>query len=284
MSEMSVFNVGGLAKPVTTFIEKVSNAVGTLWEPHQIRRVAQAQADAALTLAQGDIEVTELQRRAAQRFVDEETRRQTNMETIAGKAISMLNPHAVAEKMEDDWIANFFDKCRIVSDADIQDLWSRVLAGEANNPGSFSRKTVNLLSDLDKASAELFVNLCSFGWNIDGNIVPMVFEFGSEIYQQHGIHLDAALYLSSIGLVEVTATGFQKTGFPKHLKVSYHDRQLNLAFEKESDNELAIGSVTLTLSGSQLATIVESKAVNGFFEFVYDKWNKQSLVQSGAAF
>ncbi len=284
MSEMSVFNVGGLAKPVTTFIEKVSNAVGTLWEPHQIRRVAQAQADAALTLAQGDIEVTELQRRAAQRFVDEETRRQTNMETIAGKAISMLNPDAVAEKMEDDWIANFFDKCRIVSDADIQDLWSRVLAGEANNPGSFSRKTVNLLSDLDKASAELFVNLCSFGWNIDGNIVPMVFDFGSEIYQQHGIHLNTALYLSSIGLVEVTATGFQKTGFPKHLSVSYYDRHLNLAFEKESDNQLAIGFVTLTLSGSQLATIVESKEVNGFFEFVYDKWNKQSLVQCGAAF
>ena len=74
MSEMSVFNVGGLAKPVTTFIEKVSNAVGTLWEPRQIRRVAQAQADAALTLAQGDIEVTELQRRAAQRFIEEETR------------------------------------------------------------------------------------------------------------------------------------------------------------------------------------------------------------------
>ena len=34
--------------------------------------------------------------------------------------------------MEEDWIANFFDKCRIVSDSEMQSLWARVLAGEAN--------------------------------------------------------------------------------------------------------------------------------------------------------
>ena len=51
MPEYSLINPGGLTKPVTVLIEKISNAVGTLWEPKQIRRVAQAEADAAMILA-----------------------------------------------------------------------------------------------------------------------------------------------------------------------------------------------------------------------------------------
>ena len=32
--------------------------------------------------------------------------------------------------MDNDWTVNFFDKSRIVSDDEMQNLWSRVLAGE----------------------------------------------------------------------------------------------------------------------------------------------------------
>ena len=75
-----------------------------------------------------------------------------------------LNQETQPESMEDDWIANFFDKCRIVSDSDMQTLWGRVLAGEANAPGTYSKRTVNLLSDFDKSDAELFTKLCGLGW------------------------------------------------------------------------------------------------------------------------
>ena len=58
------------------------------------------------------------------------------------------------EAMSDDWIANFFDKCRNVSDREMQDLWARVLAGEANTPGSYSKRTVNFLTTLDSEEAD----------------------------------------------------------------------------------------------------------------------------------
>ncbi len=144
MPDYSLINTGELTKPATVLIEKISNAVGVLWEPNQIRRVAQAKADAAMTLAKSDIEIDEVQRRVAHRFVEEETRKQLNMESIVGKAIGDVDPNAPTEDVQDDWIANFFDKCRSVSDDDMQRLWSRILSGEANTPGSFSRKTVNL--------------------------------------------------------------------------------------------------------------------------------------------
>ena len=50
MAEFSLINLSGLSKPATVLIEKISNAVGMVWEPRQIRRVAQAKADAAFDL------------------------------------------------------------------------------------------------------------------------------------------------------------------------------------------------------------------------------------------
>jgi hypothetical protein len=40
------------------------------------------------------------------------------------------------------------------------------LAGEANRPGSFSKRTLSTVSDLDKRDAEVFTTLCRFGWRI----------------------------------------------------------------------------------------------------------------------
>ena len=136
MPDYSLINTGELTKPVTVLIEKISNAVGAMWEPTQIRRVAQAKADAAMTLAKADIAIDEVKRRAVRRFVEEETRKQLNMESIVNKAIQDVDSNAPTSDVEDDWITNFFDRCRSVSDSDMQALWSRILAGEANSPGS----------------------------------------------------------------------------------------------------------------------------------------------------
>ena len=78
----------------------------------------------------------------------------------------MVTDDASPEDMEDDWIRNLLGKCRIVSDQDMQELWARILAGEANEPGSVSRRTVNLVADLDKRDAESFMAVCRFVWQL----------------------------------------------------------------------------------------------------------------------
>ena len=278
MAGHSLINIGELSRPATVLIEKVSNAVGTVWEPRQIRRVAQAKADAAFILAEGEIEVTDLQRRAAQRFVEEETRNQSNMESITGQAIPQLNSDAPVENMADDWIANFFDKCRIVSDEDMQNLWSRILAGEANSPGSFSRKTVNMLADMDKSDAELFANLWCFGWWIDGMLAPLIFDPSDPIYRKYGISTYSLGQLNSIGFIQIGALGFSVHERPQQVTVSYFGRPVNITFPEATGNKLGVGSVILTPYGQQLSSIVEAAPVDGFFEFVYDRWSEQSLV------
>ena len=184
--ETSISLVGKLSKPANTLIEKISNAVGILFQPRQIRRIAKAKADAALVEVKSEIEITDLHRRAARRWIEEEAQHQKNMEDVTAKALPQLNENANPGAIEDDWLVNFFDKSRIVSDNEMQDLWSRVLAGEANAPGTYSRRTVNFLSDLDKAEADLFTKLFGFVWKIPF-LAPLVFDGKAEIYNRHGL-------------------------------------------------------------------------------------------------
>lgn len=109
----SLVNLGDITKPANTLIKKISEAVGGYFKPHQIKRIAKAEAEASIIKAHAQIEVTDLERRAIARFVAEEARRQENIESITEQALSQLKTGATPDKVEDDWITNFFEKCRI---------------------------------------------------------------------------------------------------------------------------------------------------------------------------
>src|SRR5579863_1420448 len=270
--------LGDLSKPATVLIEKISDAVGGIFKPYQLVRVAKAEAEVGRIEAESRIQITDLQTRAMRRFLEEEAKKQSNIEDITQRALPLLEANSSPQNVQDDWIMNFFDKCRIVSDKDMQELWSRVLAGEANSPGTFSKRTVNLIGDLDKSDAELFTRLCGFGWMI-GNVVPLVFEPQDKIYTYNGIDFGGLSHLESLGLIRFEPlAGFKRLQLPKKFSIYYYGMPLELTLPNDNDNELSLGKVLLTKAGQELAPICASRAVDGFFDFVYDTCAKQSLV------
>jgi len=278
MTDNPLAKLGDLTKPATVLIEKISDAVGGIFKPYQIVRVAKAEAEADRIGAESQIQVTDLHRRAMHRFLEEEAKRQLNIEDITQKALPILEEKSAPQNVEDDWITNFFDKCRIVSDDDMQQLWSRILAGEANRPGAFSKRTVNLLADLDKGDADLFTRLCGFAWQV-GNIVPLVFDTQGDVYNRHGINFDLLGHLESLGLIQFNdIAGFQRVKLPNNITVFYYGRPVELRFPKDADNALDLGKVLLTRAGHELAPVCRSTPADGFFEYVYDRWAGQSLV------
>ena len=267
-------NLGDLTKPADTLVKKVSNAVGGLFAPWQIKRVAKAEAEAELIKAQSEIQITELHRRALHRFVEEEAQRQQNMEDITVRALPQLDENAKPDSIENDWIVNFFDKCRIVSDNEMQELWSRILAGEANSPGTYSKRTVNFLSDLDKTDADLFTKLCGFVWVI-GEMIPLVFDERAQIYNRHGINFDSLNHLDSIGLIQYGGvTSMVAKLLEKRFTVSYYGKQLTLDMSQGSDDDLDIGKAIFTRVGQELTPICRSKLVEGFWEYVKEQWSQ----------
>ena len=278
MTDNPLANLGDLTKPATTLIEKISDAVGGIFKPYQIVRVANAEAEASRVQAESQIQVTDLHRRAMQRFLEEEAKKQSNIEAITQNALPLLEDKSAPQNVADDWITNFFDKSRIVSDGDMQTLWARVLAGEANDPGAFAKRTVNLLADLDKIDAELFTKLCGFVWQIEG-FVPLVFDAQNELYNRSGINFNSLTHLESLGLIKYEdIPEFRRLELPKITTAFYHGRSTNLTFPYEKENTLSIGKVLLTRAGQQLAPVCGSTPVEGFYEFVYDRWVGESLV------
>ena len=270
----SVIDFGNLSKPADTLVKKVSNAVGGVFAPYQVKRMAKAEAQAAMIKMQSQIEITDMHRRAVHRWVEEEAQRQKNMEAITDKALSHLTEEATPDSMENDWIVNFFDKSRIVSDVEMQELWSKVLAGEANTPGTYSKRTVNFLSDLEKEEAELFSRLCGFGWLV-GILVPLVFDNQNEIYHKHDINFNSLNHLESIGLIQFNhITGFARQELPKKITVYYHSTPLRLEMPQDGGDELPVGQTLFTQVGHELAPICGSRPVEGFREYVMEKWKR----------
>jgi len=283
-SFFSLGNLGDLTKPATVLIEKIFDVLGGYFRPRQIRRLAKAEAEAEIIKAQTGIEVADIQRRALNRWVAEETKKQDNIERITQKAIPQLEESSNPQNIEDDWIVNFFDKCRIISDDEMQSLWARVLAGEANSPGTYSKRTVNFLSYLDKKDANLFTTLCGFGWFISlgsrfGDVVPLIFNIHHKIYNDKGINFDQLQHLDTLGLVTFNNMAtLQYTEIPKWIIVFYYGTPLNIEFNK--DTNFPIGTIQLTQIGQQLAPICGSEPVESFLEYVVEQWRQQGLILS----
>lgn len=279
MPDNPIINLGELSKPATVLIEKISDAVGGVFKPYQIVRVAKAEAEAEKIRAESKIDIEDIHRRAMHRFLEEEAKKQKNIEDITQKALPNLKEDAKSENVEDDWIVNFFDKCRLISDSEMQSLWSRVLSGEANSPGSYSKRTVNFLSSLGKNDAELFTKLCKFGWTM-GRFLPLIYNERDKIYNKHQINFDTISHLENIGLIQFNSVvGFSILGLPKRGFVIYYGRPTLLEFKKESDNTLDIGKVMLTQIGKELAPICGATPEQEFYEYVCDRWKKEGLIK-----
>lgn len=269
----------GLTKPATILVEKVSDAVGVAFEPRQVVRMARAEAEAAKIRAQSQLEITDLQRRGLERFVHEQTEQQENIESITRQAAEQVGEDAKPEGMERDWITNFFHHSQRVSDDEMQQLWAKVLAGEAQRPGSFAKRTVNLVASLDKKDAELFTKFCTFLWGI-GTLTPLVYEPNGAIYMKHGINFDKLSHLDAIGLISFApVAGYARTGFGKLGVLTYCGRPVVIEFPKESGNDLNTGHAQLTEAGEQLANIARTPGDSEFNDYVLDRWiNKEKLV------
>jgi hypothetical protein len=268
----SLINLGDLTKPATTLIEKIAEGTGGFFKPYQIVRVAKAEVVAEKLRAEAQVEITELQKRAMARFFNEEAVKQNNMEAIASKALPEVTEQARPDQIENDWITHFFDKCRLISDEQMQNLWAMVLAGQANSPGSFSKRTVEILSYLEKTDAILFSKLCSFGFDIDENFVLLIYNINNHIYTDHGITYAKLLHLENLGLVQLGEPEYQIMKTEQKLPVLYFGKMLWIKFHNPGENIFRVGEAILSQAGEQLAPICGAQPLDGFVDYVKEKW------------
>ncbi len=281
VGDNSLVNLGDISKPATALIEKVSDAVGGICKPWQAVRVAKAERKAGLIRAGGEIEITELHQRAAQRWLEEEAKKQENIESITALAIKYLDEDADPSQVSDDWVANFFDKSRIVSETEMQELWGKLLAGEANAPGSFSRKATNTLADMDAGDAIQFLTLCRYGWRVDSTRL-LVYDYRNSVYRDNRINFECLANLESYGLIRFDPIeGFSYHTNHKELKLEYDGRTIDVVLPVRNDkHHMFLGFVVFTSVGEQLSKLCDASPVDGFYDYIQDLFMEKGLLRT----
>lgn len=274
----SLINLGDLSKPATVLIEKVSNAIGVLYEPRRIRKKAKAEVDAEKIKVIGNIELTEIQQRGIERMIHQETRSQENIESIITQAASELPPEANPSDLDEDWIVHFFDKCKNVSNQDVQTLWSKLLAGEATVPGTYSRRTIDIIAAMDKKDAELFTRFCQFTLMFHEPI-PLVFNASDDIYTKNGITFTSLQHLDFIGLISFeAASSYITQGYGSKFVIYYFGQPMIVTFPKDNANSIQLGNVMFTQAGKELVKICGAKKNEEFYEYVAGHLRNQGLI------
>lgn len=274
---MLLNNIGDLSRPVTTLIEKVSSAVGIIYEPTHLIRTARAEVAAEKIRALGRLEITELQQRGLERLIHQEGRKQANIEQITAQAAGLLPKDAEVEGLDEDWIAHFFKQCEIISDKQMQSLWAKLLSGEATRPGTFSKRTIDLVSSLDKKDAALFTTLCQFVWFLYSKPIALIYGIKKEILSKYKITFYELNHLASIGLISLEPLrGYQRSELGKNIVLRYYDREALIEFPADENNMISAGHVLLTSVGEELAPICSSSPNYEYYDFVI-----QRLLASG---
>lgn len=271
MPKISLIDLGKLAKPVEIFVEKVCDAIGGEFRPRQIRRIADAEADASIAAAEAEVQIRQILdvsnvsengigERTIRRMVSEEIKHQLNIEEITALAIEKLEPGSKPEEMETDFVSNLFNKCKNISDSEMQSLWASLLASEANNPGSFSKRTVALVDSLDRKDAELFSKFCSCCISFNSELTALSGPSVSTILEKNGVSFLELTHLDVLGLINFDHIG----GFNQTLSFKTEPGRDSVCFSITHFGEVFIvrienspvtfqtGNALLTEAGKQL--------------------------------
>jgi hypothetical protein len=273
---VNIGDLSGLSEPAVKLVDRVADAVGGALRPWQIRRVAAAEADATVVKARAAAEAakvtalakieleTELEQRALRRVIAQEGKRQANIESIVAEAVQHVAPDANPESIDEDWMEFFLDRSRLVGNQEMQQVWARLLAGEANKPGQFSRRTVEIVASMSKSDAELFVALCGL---IDRNFLggtAFVYDPDSPRMLARGLGSHDLGHLESFGLIrllDVREWEWRTTvqgPAPANLNVTLFGKTLHLVNPGGNDFVISLGSVSLTRYGKELLAITEA--------------------------
>lgn len=278
---MSLINVdlSGLSEPGAKLIEKVSDAIGVLYEPRRIKKKAEAEAEAKKITLLSDIELNDIEQRGLQRMIKQQARKQENIEDITMQAAKQMKEEDNISEIEDDWLVHFFKECENISDKEMQYIWAQILSGEAKKKGMYSKRTINLLSSLDKTDADLITTLGQFIWQAKEPI-PVLIDLEIDCIKNSGLTFSKLIHLDSIGIITV-GTGYSLNFNGTRGQIFYFDKTINFDFSKTQNphtNSVQIGQALLTSTGMELIKICGAKPNYEFFEHCISHWENNDNV------
>ena len=274
----SLISFDGLAKVANNLIDKISNAVGWIATHDTPNRIA---VDTYIKDIQ-DSNYDPITKASLISQAKKTIKEYSNQKNIVDMAISMITPSANPDDVNEDWLLQFMDKARLVSDADFQFIWANILAEECNSPGTIPKALLHTLEQMDKETAAAFMSVASvsFSYVDDNNATSycpiILMNEHKDYYRSIGINLNTLIELQSLGLIKMGESfTTYSLEFTAPVVADYYGKKYHHL------NSFSVGEVVFTRNGEVLCSVVKPEKVEGFFEKIcVPLWEKENADNS----
>lgn len=246
--------------------ETICNAFG--WSAEGYRKMVDAKIYERIENAKADTAI-EIENQYRKDFVDKyikirDKQKVENAINIVAKAEQQFNEgeQVSSEPVDKDWLNRFLDYAEDVSEEEMQKIWARILAGEVKQPKSFSLRTLDVLRNMTKEEAELFVEISKYVYG------------GQNILNEKSIiKFESILTLNDIGLVlleSINNTVKIPSNGKIYLKLTKNKR-LNIDSNESVNKEVNIHIYALSKAGEELYKIVDTNISLDVVQFIANK-------------
>lgn len=264
------------SRPISKIIETVRSFIG-------VNKSTKGSTDNSIILPESLSAHQEFENRAFKRWGDQELRRQKNIESITDKAINFLPSRVSSTPVEEDWIYDFYERSKDISNEQMQELWARILAGEVAKPGSFSKRTLETVKTLSANEAKLFMNCGRFVWNRPTTkdepilIIPDI-NRTAHIHFYAYIGLDVAGFhiLQSAGLIILGKFAIASTSSECHIEYCNNRYKLTL-LETMHGFKFSTGAASFTAAGEEILRILKTEPDHDYEQHVINFWQTRGI-------
>lgn len=267
--------IGTVAKGVAMLAEKfgLARQVDRFFDPIHAKRINEVECENRIRNAKTDIEVVKIRAEAA--AIDQ----QINKDVIVGKAAEILPETAKLDALNRDWANHVGEKIKLVEDEDMRRLWAKLIAGEAEKPGSFTKRTVDEVARLNKEEADAFTVLAGFVWKAkilecgfpqyDGKeeyVLCQNMHVGGSVFEKGGLLDDANLVKESSKWLGLSGA---------LVEFEYYGRRCEVVLKiVEALPHSPVCQRSLTEVGRALVPICGGEPVDGEFDRVVAEWRE----------
>jgi hypothetical protein len=175
-------------------------------------------------------------------------------------------------KMDNDFFWNTIEHAKTVSNDDMQELIAKIIAGEYNEPGTYSMSTLQILKMLGKSELELFEKMCSLCVN-ENQIPQDIFSLPESILpvlDSLGIDFGSLQTLQNLGLfLPNDMSKSLKNPEKKKFILIYFDKYIKFEPTHQTQHNIDIPSYYgLSNNGKQILRHLNPKFISEYFEWL----------------
>lgn len=246
-----------VADVVNKALDKISDAIGWGVNHETPKRIATSTFISEVQKSNLDPASKAIVIRNARKIIKE----YQNQDAIIDLAMRQLSDTANPQGVDNDWISQFMDMAKNISDSDYQLIWAQILAGEMEKPGSFSIGAIDKLRCLSKKDAVCFQKASKVYLEQDGGCFILANSDAESGLANYDLSFEDILQLSDCGLIRSDYLVLElKFKCEEQKNTNLHNESIIVFFKgnNKEDKVAKLNVFTFTEAGRQLLKVANA--------------------------